>query len=148
MSVTRSLMRGVTTGLLCFIGVAVAQTAITTKLPSEIKLVPIPIAPGGEAGYLASDGNKAEMYTLRVRLAKDAKIPPHTHPDTRMVTVLSGELFAGIGSTPDSEHGTLLPAGSFMIVPAGEAHWSWAKSGEVVYQETGTGPTATNLIKK
>ena len=38
--------------------------------------------------------------------------------------------------------------GSFMIVPAGEAHWSWAKNGDVVYQETGNGPTATNLIKQ
>jgi len=51
-------------------------------------------------------------------------------------------------SAPDPSHGTLLPAGSFMIVPAGEAHWSWAKNGDVVYQETGTGPTATNLIKQ
>jgi hypothetical protein len=65
-----------------------------------------------------------------------------------MVTVLSGELFAGTGPTADPNKGTLLPAGSFMIMPAGELHWSWARNGEVVYEETGTGPTATNLIKQ
>jgi len=130
------------------LAIAVAQTAIMQKLPDDIKLMAIPYAPGGEASFLASDGTKAEMYTLRVHLAKDAKIPPHTHPDTRMVTVLSGELFAGTGSAVDPSHGRLLPTGSFMIVPAGEAHWSWAKNGDVVYQETGNGPTATNLIKQ
>jgi len=147
MSVKR-IIGGAGFGLVCLAAAAVAQTAITQKLPSDIKLASIPFAPGAEAGYLAGDGTKAEMYTLRVHLAKDAKIPPHTHPDTRMVTILSGELFAGMGPTPDPSHGTLLPAGSFMIVPAGEAHWSWAKNGDVVYQETGTGPTATNLIKQ
>ena len=114
------------------LAIAVAQTAIMQKLPDDIKLMAIPYAPGGEASFLASDGTKAEMYTLRVHLTKDAKIPPHTHPDTRMVTVLSGELFAGTGPAVDPSHGRLLPTGSFMIVPAGEAHWSWAKNGDVL----------------
>jgi len=148
MSTIRRFIGGAGIGLLCLTAAAIAQTTITQKLPADMKLVAIPFAPGGEAGYLAGDGTKPEMYTLRVHLAKDAKIPPHTHPDTRMVTVLSGELFAGFGATPDPSHGTLLPAGTFMVVPAGEAHWSWAKNGEVVYQETGNGPTATNLIKQ
>jgi len=148
MSRKRVLFGGSAIGILCLVAVAVAQTAITQTLPADIKLNPIPFAPGAEAGFLAGDGNKPEMYTLRVHLAKDAKIPPHSHPDGRMVTILSGELFAGIGPTFDPGHGTLLPAGSFMVIPAGEVHWSWAKNGDVVYQETGTGPTATNLIKQ
>jgi quercetin dioxygenase-like cupin family protein len=132
---------------LCVSTTAHAQAEITHKTPSEMKFNPIPFAPGAESIYLASDGNKAEMYTLRVHLAKDAKIPPHTHPDSRMITVLSGELFAGTGKTPDPANGVLLPAGSFLVVPAGAVHWSWAKNGETVYQETGNGPTATNLVK-
>jgi quercetin dioxygenase-like cupin family protein len=148
MSGKRGLVGGAAIGILCLAAVAVAQTAITQKLPADIKFNPVPFAPGAEVGFLASDGNKPEMYTLRVRLAKDAKIPPHTHPDSRMVTILSGELFAGIGPTFDPEHGTLLPEGSFMVIPAGEVHWSWAKNGDVVYQETGNGPTTTNLIKQ
>jgi quercetin dioxygenase-like cupin family protein len=147
MSITR-LIGGAGIGLFCLSALALAQTAVIQKLPDEIKFSPIPFAPGAEAVYLASDGNKTEMYTLRVRLVKDAKIPPHTHPDTRMVTVLSGELFAGTGPTIDPNQGKLLPVGSFMIMPAGEVHWSWAKNGEVVYEETGNGPTATNLVKK
>ena len=109
---------------------------------------PVPFAPGAEVVFLSSDGKKSEMYTQRVHLAKDAKIPPHSHPDSRMVTVLSGELFAGTDPTVDSSNGTLLPAGSFIIMPAGEVHWTWARNGEVVYQETGNGPTATNLVKQ
>jgi len=108
MSRKRVLFGGSAIGILCLVAVAVAQTAITQTLPADIKLNPIPFAPGAEAGFLAGDGNKPEMYTLRVHLAKDAKIPPHSHPDGRMVTILSGELFAGIGPTFDPGHGTLV----------------------------------------
>jgi quercetin dioxygenase-like cupin family protein len=116
--------------------------------PGEINYKPIPFAPGAEFAFLASDGSKPENYSLRVRLKPDAKIPPHTHPDTRMIVVLSGELFVGSGANFDANSGTLLPAGSFYTVPAGMVHWSWAKNGETTYQEFGTGPTATNLTQQ
>jgi quercetin dioxygenase-like cupin family protein len=124
-----------------------AQSAISSTTPGDIKYQPIPFAPGAEFAYLASDGSKPENYSLRVHLKPGAKIPPHTHPDTRMIVVLSGELFAGSGAKFDPDSGSLLPAGSFFTVPAGVIHWSWAKNGETTYQEFGTGPTATNLTQ-
>jgi len=130
------------------VSIAAAQTVGPPTLPGDVKYAPIPFAPGAESVYLASDGAKPEMYTLRVHLKPDAKIPPHTHPDGRMITVLSGEVMAGKGDRLDPANGVLLQAGSFFVVPAGAPHWSWAKNGDAVYQETGTGPTATNLIKQ
>jgi quercetin dioxygenase-like cupin family protein len=112
-------------------------------VPSEVKYAPIPFAPGAEFAYMASNGSKPENYTLRVHLKPDAKMPPHTHPDTRIITVLSGEVFVGTGTKFDPDNGTLLPTGSFFVMPAGTIHWSWAKTGDVTYQESGTGPTAT-----
>jgi quercetin dioxygenase-like cupin family protein len=128
--------------------VASAQTSPAPTMPADVKYAPIQFAPGAEYAYLASDGSKPENYTLRVRLRQDAKVPPHTHPDTRMITVLSGEVFVGTGAKFDPDNGTLLPPGSFYVVPAGTIHWSWAKSGEVTYQESGTGPTATAPLKQ
>ncbi len=125
-----------------------AQSAISKITPADIKYEPIPFAPGAEVAYLAGDGSKPENYSLRVHLSQGAKIPPHTHPDTRMIVVLSGELFVGSGAKLDSDSGSLLAAGSFFTVPAGAIHWSWAKNGETTYQEFGTGPTATNLTQE
>ena len=125
-----------------------AQNTVATIAPTEVKYAPIPFAPGAEYAYLAGDGAKAENYTLRVHLKPGAKVPPHTHPDSRMFTVLSGELFFGTGAKFDPNNGTHLPAGSFYVVPAGAVHWSWADSGDVTYQESGTGPTATVLVNQ
>ena len=115
--------------------------------PNEIKYSPLPFAPGAEVVYLASDGKKSENYVIRVHLATGAKIPPHTHPDTRMLTVLSGDLFIGTGAKFDSENTTLVTAGTFFVMPSGVIHWAWAKTGEVTYQESGTGPSAFTLVK-
>ena len=121
--------------------------SVKITAPSEIKYVPIPFAPGAEYTFLASDVAKSENYELRVHLKPDAKIPPHTHPDTRMPTILSGELAIGTGAKFDPENTTSIPTGGFFVMPAGVIHWAWAKSGEVTYQEAGTGPTGTTLVK-
>lgn len=81
-------------------------------------------------------------YELRVHLSKDGIIKPHSHPDTRYITVLAGELTAGRGKDMDAKHATRYPAGSYFIVPAGLVHFAQANSGQVVYQESGIGPTA------
>jgi hypothetical protein len=33
-------------------------------------------------------------------------------------------------------------------MPAGQVHYSWARNGEVTYQESGMGPTGTAFLKK
>ena len=140
-------------GMFCALGSlllaspAFPQTIGPPTLPGDVQYRPSSFGPGIESAYLASNGTKPENYTLRVRLKPDAKIPPHTHPDARMIVVLSGEVFAGIGNRFDPSQGALLPAGSFLVIPPGAAHWVWAKNSETVYQEFGTGPTATNLLK-
>jgi quercetin dioxygenase-like cupin family protein len=124
-----------------------AQTAPVTVLPGEVKFGPVPFAQGVDAAWLAGAPDAAGPYTLRVRIARDAKIPPHTHPDTRQITVLSGELHAGQGTAFDANAMKAYPAGTFFIMPAGVPHFVWAKSGEVIYQETGNGPSPTALVK-
>jgi quercetin dioxygenase-like cupin family protein len=124
-----------------------AQTAPVTLLPGEITYAPLPFAQGVDAAWLAGGPAAEGAYTVRVRISRDAKIPPHTHPDTRQITVLSGELFAGLGTAFDPNAVKAYPAGSFFTMPAGVAHYVWAKGGEVIYQESGNGPSPTALIK-
>lgn len=115
--------------------------------PDQIKWGP-PLPTGGQAAVLSGPLDKPVLYVQRVRLPQGGMVPPHTHPDTRYVTVLSGELYAGRSETMEAEKTTQYPAGSYLVVPAGTVHYSWARNGEVVYQESGIGPTATNFLKK
>lgn len=118
-------------------------------MPDAIKWTSPPAVPGLRLAWLTGGADsKAGLYELRVRLAQGAMVPPHTHPDERCATVLSGDLYAGQGSTFEPEKTTLYPPGSFHCVPAGVAHYVWAKNGEVVFQDSGVAPTGTNWIKK
>ena len=123
---------------------ALTQTADLMVMPETIKWNPIPMSPGAEASYLMSDGAKPEAYVLRVRIKQDAKIPPHSHPDARVITVISGEIFAGRGEKIDPAGATVVPAGGLFTMPAGVVHWVQGKS-DAMYQETGTGPTGTKF---
>ena len=124
-----------------------AQDGGVQYLPDQLKWNPSSIA-GVQVAPLAGALDKPVYYTYRVKLEKGAIVQPHTHPDARYVTVLSGTLYAGHGDTVGDSTATPFPAGSFFMVPVGVVHYSWAKDGEVVYQESGIGPTATNFLKK
>ena len=118
-------------------------------LPEQISYMPGP--PNGtrsaQVSILAGPLNQPVVYTQRVYLQGQGQIDPHTHPDTRQVTVLSGELYAGIGAVVSWEGVKRYPAGSFFTVPAGTVHFVGAVNGPVLYQETGYGPTRTDFLK-
>jgi quercetin dioxygenase-like cupin family protein len=148
MKTTRFLIAGVLAGTAA--SVAFAQANLVQFMPDQIKWASA--APGvtkdTQTAVLAGPLDKAVPYTQRVRLATGGMVTPHTHPDTRHTTVLSGELTVGLGETVDAAKETRYPAGSFVVMPGGQPHYSLAKDGEVVYQESGVGPTGTSFLKK
>jgi hypothetical protein len=100
--------------------------------------------------YAAIYGNPATAgpYAFRVRAQAGHSLAPHTHPDERTVTVLSGTYWSGVGETFDESRLEAFPAGSFYVIPAGVPHFSAVLSGEVVFQEAGIGPSSHDLVKK
>jgi hypothetical protein len=100
--------------------------------------------------YAAIYGEPAKPgpYAFRVRAQAGHSLAPHTHPDERTVTVLSGTYWSGIGETFDDSRLEAFPAGSFYVIPAGVPHFSAVLSGEVVFQEAGVGPSSHDLVKK
>lgn len=117
-------------------------------LPDQIKWTAVPPAPGVELAWLNGGADKPGPYVLRVHMAPQSTIPPHAHPDNRALTVLSGQLYVGFGSAVEPESTKVFPPGSLAIIPAGVTHYVQAKGGDVVFQETGVAPTATNWVKK
>lgn len=95
------------------------------------------------ASWVLGAEKDAGTYVMRVTLAKGGTIPTHTHPDTRYTTVLSGTLHVGFGERAHAAGMVAVPAGAVYVVPAQMPHALAAPEGDVVYQEAGTGPTAT-----
>ena len=100
-----------------------------------------------KAAWVIGNEKDAGTYILRVMLKANGVIPPHSHPDTRYTTVLSGTLYVGFGKTMADSTMVAIPTGEVYCVPANTPHYLKSMTGDVTYQEVGVGPTATALIK-
>jgi quercetin dioxygenase-like cupin family protein len=117
-------------------------------LPSDLKWVSPPNLPGMQTAWVVGAERQSGPYVLRVKLAKGAMIPPHTHPDARTTTVLAGAVYVGFGAQFDPGKAVAVPTGGVYLVPADAAHYLVAKDGEVLYQENGVGPTGTAMLER
>jgi quercetin dioxygenase-like cupin family protein len=123
------------------------QAEATTVLPESLKWNPTPF-PDVTVAVVAGNPMATGMYAIFAKYKAGGKSAPHTHPDQRVVTVLSGTYYSGLGSPFDEAKTKPLHAGSVLIVPGNTVHYGWAKDGQTIVQEVGTGPTATNVWPK
>jgi quercetin dioxygenase-like cupin family protein len=129
-------------------GSALAQTGTIVLVPDQIKWGPATGLPKGwEAAVLAGAPDKKGPYVERVKLPPGAVVPPHTHPDTENITVLSGSFGIGEGAVADKSKGRMLPAGSFYRLPANTPHYAWAGPDGAVIQIHGVGPTGIKMLQ-
>lgn len=132
-----------------FSSVATCQNnAPVPILPDSIHWASPPNVSGLQAAWVLGAEQKPGAYILRVKLAKGTRIPPHTHPDERNTTVLTGTIYVGFGEVFDEAKVVAIPAGAVYVAPANVPHYVWAKDGDAMYQEAGVGPTGTAFIKQ
>jgi hypothetical protein len=129
---------------------AMAQTASSGAValtPGEMKWASQGglAAPGMEQINLIGDPAKPGPYTLRLKFPKGFRLAPHTHPDSREVTILSGTFATGYGEKFDADNLKVLPPGSFYTEPANVPHYIEIKD-DTVLQVTGTGPSERRFI--
>lgn len=122
--------------------------APTPILPDALRWEGPPQISALKAAWILGAEQKPGPYMLRTKLAANGQIPPHTHPDQRNATVLSGTIYVGFGETFDAGKVVAIPTGAVYVVPAGTPHYIWAKDGNAEYQEAGVGPTATVILKR
>jgi quercetin dioxygenase-like cupin family protein len=96
--------------------------------------------PGMLIAPLHGGPKKPGLFIFRAKFPTGYKLPPHRHPDERIVTVLSGTYYSGVGERFDAAKLVAYPAGSFYVTPAGVPHFAYVESGEVIIQESGYGP--------
>jgi quercetin dioxygenase-like cupin family protein len=128
------------------LGAAACASAPAGKASSAwvdgVRFTPMGQGSGAFSATLDGSSSRAAAYTIRVHITRGGKIQPHTHPDTRFITVVDGELCYGFGDTFDENGCKLYPEGATFIVPGGAPHYGFGKTGDAVYQESGVGPSA------
>ena len=80
-----------------------------------------------------------EFATNRTLIAAGFTVPPHRHSKGEFVTVISGKFGITAGEKVDRASIKYLPAGSFVHLPAGMAHYAVTEV-ETVVQINGIGP--------
>ena len=95
---------------------------------------------GSQIAVLAGDPGQPGPFVLRVRFPAHTVVPPHRHATAENLTLLSGDLYHGMGETLDRERGTRLTPGAFVYLPGMMPHSVWTGAAESIVQVTGTGP--------
>jgi len=101
---------------------------------------------GLTVAWMSGDPTKAGPWTVRLKAPAGAKFLVHYHDATEMVTVISGTFAAAIGDKFDASKLMALPAGSYVVIPAGMKHYAMAKT-DCIVQLSGTKPFAMVMAK-
>ena len=119
---------------------------VTALTPSEMKWTQGNLAmPGMEQLNLVGDPTKPGPYTLRLKFPAGYKLAPHTHPDSREVTVLSGTWYTGYGDKIEAAKLKALPAGSFYTEPSNVSHFVEVREPTMI-QVSGMGPSGRKFV--
>lgn len=124
-----------------------AGPAHAVVAPGALQWGPAPPAlpKGVTVAVLSGDPGQPGPFVLRAKLPAGVVIKPHWHPTDEHLTVLSGEIKAGMGDTVDQKAAETMTAGSYARMPATMRHYVIAVS-ETVVQVHGTGPFAITYV--
>jgi quercetin dioxygenase-like cupin family protein len=102
--------------------------------------------PAARLAVLVGDPSKPGPYLIRVRLPAGTKMMPHKHAEDRIYTVISGVFYIGLGEQFDESRLTAHAPGTVLVLPSGQPHFHWAKSGEYITQVNAIGPLGLAYI--
>jgi hypothetical protein len=71
---------------------------------------PASLPKGAQIAVLEGDLAKEGPFAFRVKMSDSYRIPPHTHPKTERVTVISGTFNIGMGEKFDDKAAKAMPA--------------------------------------
>jgi len=116
-------------------------------LEEDVQWHPFPaFPPQARLAVLVGEPARPGPYVVRVKVPADVKLMPHTHPEDRVYTVISGVFYIGLGTRFDADKLKAYAPGSVIVLPAHTPHFHWAKSGEYVSQVAGSGPLGIDYI--
>jgi quercetin dioxygenase-like cupin family protein len=102
---------------------------------------------GREFALIMGAPDKPGPYILLLKQPPNARTEPHTHPDARVVTVLTGKYWVGYGEKFDESTMHMGTTGTVFTEPARTAHYGRAKEEGAILQFYGIGPTEVNFLE-
>jgi quercetin dioxygenase-like cupin family protein len=94
---------------------------------------------GAQMTVLLGDPSKPGPFAVRFSAPAEYTVPPHFHSRAEMLTILSGTLYMGTGTTFDPTSAHTLNVGAFHFLPAQSPHFVFTKTPTVV-EIHGEGP--------
>lgn len=123
------------------------QAAFKSVLPEDIDWKPFPaFPPEVRLAVVVGEPAQASPYLIRVKVPDGVKLMPHTHPEDRIYTVISGVFYIGLGERFDGDQLRAYPPGSVIVLPGNTSHFHWAKTGDYVTQVTAIGPLGLEYL--
>ena len=117
------------------------QAVFKSILPEDLVWQPFPaFPPSVRLAVVVGQPSEPGPYVIRVKVPLGVKLMPHTHPEDRIYTVMSGVFYIGLGDQFDGDRVEAHPPGSVIVLPGNTSHFHWAKSGEYVSQVNVIGP--------
>ena len=148
---------GVAIGLSFWVAIALAQNGsggdsreVVRMNPETMKWVDYP-GDGAQFGIkqvnIYGDSSKPGLYIIRLTFPPGVMSLPHSHPDTRIGTVIKGTWWTGTGDKFDPASTVPVPTGGVMIHPAGVVHYDGARGEETIVQMMGIGPSGKTVAR-
>jgi hypothetical protein len=114
---------------------------------SDIKWGPIPSMPKGtQTTVLHGNPGKPGLYTVRLKIPANSKMPVHSHPDERVRVIISGTYYSALGDKVDASKLLSFPPGTFSHVPPKVWQFAETRDEEVIFEITGIGPTGIDYL--
>src|SRR5262249_54853810 len=101
---------------------------------------------GVHTRIMAGNPASADFYSILLFVPAHTTIHAHSHPDDRMVTMVSGTWQFGSRTHFDESVLKALPAGSVYSEPGGVDHFARTTDTAVVVHIGGYGPTDTRYV--
>src|SRR3954470_14882363 len=116
-------------------------------LPEDVDWKPFPaFPPSVRLAIVVGEPTKPGPYVIRVKVPSGVKLMPHSHPEDRVYTVISGVFYIGLGDEFDADKLQAYPPGGVIVLPGNTPHFHWARSGEYISQVNATGPLGLEYL--
>jgi quercetin dioxygenase-like cupin family protein len=135
------------TALIAFSIPAGTQEQLVRVTPDALEWKDNPAFPKGvQIAALVGDLTKTgDVVVLRIKFPASFQMPPHTHPYSEVVTVISGTIGSSHGEKFEEKGGMMKP-GSLWVYPAKHAHYAWTENEEAILQVQFTAPGGIDYI--
>jgi quercetin dioxygenase-like cupin family protein len=125
---------------------AAPQSARAEIDPKSITIVPVDklefkgLPDGAQIATVFGDSTKPGLYGILIKWPPHTSSRPHSHPNDRYVTVLSGTWWINTGAKYNADTMMPMKPGAFVIHHAGEIHYDGTKDEPALIYIVGMGP--------